>query len=150
MIGSSAWLKLISGTVLGAAGTAVVTEVIAQTERIVLGIPQSWLLAAVVGALIGVLLLNPADAGKIALPMQGAMVSRWTTLVLRVVLFAVFVAAFSVLAGWIVVFFARLIPAIKDAGVAASGLSGFVIKPMLPHYLEALQKYTARRAGGPQ
>lgn len=145
--GTTLMLKL--GALLGAstAGGAVVAEVITGTEHLFLGIPQSWFLAAVVGALIGLLLLSEIDAGKVAPGRDGSLGARWLTLLLRVGLLGLFVLGFAIAAGWIVVALSNYFPSMKPAGMAFSGLSGFVIKPMLPHYLGALQKVTDRMAG---
>ncbi len=146
-----AWtsLSVKLGAALGAAGAGgtVVAEVIAGSEHLFLGIPQSWFLAAIVGALVGLLLLSEIDAGKIAPPRDLALGMRWVTLLLRVGLLGLFVLGFALAAGWIVVAASTYIPSIKEAGMAFSGLSGFVIKPMLPHYLGSLQKVTDRLAG---
>jgi len=146
-----AWASLIvklgAGAGVAGAGGTVVAEVIAGSEHLFLGIPQSWFLAAIVGALVGLLLLSELDAGKVAPPRDLTLSMRWLTLLLRVGLLGLFVLAFALAAGWIVVAAAIYIPSIKEAGMAFSGLSGFVIKPMLPHYLGGLQKVTDRLAG---
>ncbi|KAB7767621.1 hypothetical protein [Xanthomonas maliensis] len=149
--GATIFLKLGAFVAATTAGGAVVAEVITGTERLFLGIPQSWFLAAVVGALIGLLLLSEIDAGKVSPPRDGTFTSRWLTLLLRVGLLGLFVLGFALAAGWIVVALSTYFPSMRAAGMAFSGLSGFVIKPMLPHYLAALQKATggiAGRAGG--
>jgi hypothetical protein len=145
--GASIGLKFsaLLGAVTG--GSAVVAEVIAGSERLFLGIPQSWFLAAIVGALISLLLLSEIDAGKVSLPHEGTLAGRWLTLLLRVGLLGLFVLGFALAAGWIVVVASVWLPSIKPVGMAVSGLSGFVIKPMLPHYLGGLQKLTDRLAG---
>lgn len=144
---ASLCLKLSAALGVASAGGTVVAEVITGSEHLLLGIPQSWFLAAIVGALIGLLLLSEIDAAKVAPPRELALGLRWITLLLRVGLLGLFVLAFAMTAGWIVVAAAIYFPSIKDAGMAFSGLSGLVIKPMLPHYLSGLQKVTDRLAG---
>ncbi|KGR59326.1 hypothetical protein NX79_15170, partial [Xanthomonas vasicola] len=59
--GATVVLKSAALLVATSAGSAVVTEVITGSEHLFLGIPQSWFLAAVVGALVGLLLLSEID-----------------------------------------------------------------------------------------
>lgn len=145
--GASIVLKGVA--LLGAttAGSAVVAEVIAGTERLFLGIPQSWFLAALVGALVGLLLLSEIDAGKVGLPSEGSSAGKWITLAIRVGLLGLFVLGYALAAGWIVVAVSVWVPTIKQAGMVFSGLSGLVIKPMLPRYMAWLQRFTDRQSG---
>jgi hypothetical protein len=145
--GASFAVKFLAAAAASAGGSAVATEVITRSERIILGVPQSWFLAAVVGALIGVVFLKDIDAGRISSGATGALAVRWSTMLLRVAFLGGFVLAFALLASWIVVALTVLAPGIKEAGVVFSGLSGAVIRPMLPHYLAGLQKFTDRFAG---
>ena len=145
--GMSIGVKLFAALAASATGSAVATEVITRSERIILGVPQSWFLAAVVGALIGVVFLKDIDAGRISPAAEAGLAVRWSTLLLRVVMLGGFVLAFAMLASWLVVALTVLAPGIREAGVVFSGLSGAVIRPMLPHYLSGLQKFTDRWAG---
>ncbi|MBB4726349.1 hypothetical protein [Xanthomonas arboricola] len=144
--GATVLLKSAALLVATSAGSVVVTEVITGSEHLFLGIPQSWFLAAVVGALLGLLVLSEIDVGKVSAPSGGPGV-QWLTLLLRVGLLGLFVLGFALAAGWIVVAVANYFPSIHRIGIAVSGLSGFIIKPMLPHYLGALQKWSDRLAG---
>lgn len=148
--GATVLFKSAALLVATSVGSVVVTEVITRSEALFLGIPQSWFLAAVVGALLGLLVLSEIDVGKVSAPSGGPGV-QWLTLLLRVGLLGLFVLGFALAAGWIVVALANYFPSVHRIGIAVSGLSGFVIKPMLPQYMGALQRLSDRlvgRAGG--
>lgn len=149
MMHSGFAVALKSLAILAASATsgAVATEVYKHSERIILGVPQSWFLAAVVGTLICVVFLKEVDAGRIAPAAAGTPAARWFALLLRVAFLGFFVLGFALIASWIVVGAGIFMPAFKEGGVVFSGLSGLAIWPMLPHYLAALQKFTDRLAG---
>lgn len=118
------------------------TTVIEGSERVIIGVPQSMLLAAVVGALIGVLVF-PEDPKPQPAPSPTLMFER----LLKVILFGGFVFGFAFMSGWTVYFFGGLVDARLSTMVPAAGLLGAFIKPLLPEYLDALEGVVSRLFG---
>lgn len=125
------------------AGTAGAVEIIRHTERVILGVPQSVLMAAIVGALIGVLLLRDRDTAAVAPPLQGAWYRRGASLVVRAGSLGAFVLAYAVLAAWIVTAMGTWFPGlVGPAQLPFAGISGVLIKRMLPKYLQVVERWT--------
>ena len=119
-----------------------VTAVIEQSERVIIGVPQSMLLASVVGALIGVLFFpEPAKPRPDHDPVY--MFER----LFKVVMFGAFVFGFAFMAGWSVYFAGRVAKADLATMVPAAGLLGVFIRPLLPKYLEGLEGVVSRLFG---
>jgi len=58
--------KTIVGTFTAAVVAPATADALRAAERMILGVPQSVLLVAIAGALIGVLLLPEKDADRVA------------------------------------------------------------------------------------
>lgn len=133
---------------MGATVAAEATVQVLQTpEQLIpgLGVPPSVLFAALVGALIGVLLLPNPEADKIV-PSDNAPRGRYALLLLvRTGMLGVAVLAHAVIGAWVLLAIGQFIPTlVGPAMLPFAGLSGLVIRPMLPKYLTWLESFTAR------
>lgn len=137
--------------VLAAMGVTVAAEATVQVlqtpEKLIpwIGVPPSVLFAALVGALIGVLLLPNMQADRL-IPETEERGTRFILLVLtKTGLLGAAVLAHAVVGAWVLLAIGQFIPAlIGPAMLPFAGLSGLVIRPMLPKYLSWLEAFTAR------
>lgn len=130
--------------VIAAAGTAAASvDVIQHAERMILGVSQSTLMSAIVGALIGVLLLRDSDTSSVAPPADRAWYRRAATLLVRAGLLGAFVLSYAMLAAWIIVALGQWFPVfVGPAQMPFAGISGVLIKRMLPKYLQVVERWT--------
>lgn len=143
--------KLMAGGIAAGGAVPAAVDAIEKMERIVLGIPQSVLLVAVVGTLIGVLLLPEKDADRIT-PDDHLVgrIQRAQQMAVRIMALAIFVLAFALVAGWVVMLATWLWPSLAGAPqLPLAGISGVVIRKMLPQYVKLIERVTGAAGGKP-
>lgn len=140
---------LVGGiTAIGAVPAAV--EAIERAERLVLGIPQSVLLCAFVGVLVGVLLLPEREADRVTpdSDLFGRGPRLWQ-MSLRVALLAVLLLAYAFVAAWLVEIAAHFMPSLGGAPqLPMAGISGVLVRRMLPRYLQIVERATTPAGAG--
>lgn len=138
------------GAAVGAvvAGAGVVAELAAEVEREILGVPQSVLLVAIAGALIGVMILPDRDAAKFTGHPAGSCWRRLLSHAVRGLALVVAVVGYAFVAAWLIQVLATVIPALAGAPqLPLAGLSGVVIRRALPGYLTAVDRFSATIGG---
>ena len=139
--------KTVVATFTAAVVAPATADALRQAERVILGVPQSVLLVAMAGALIGVLLLPEKDAERWPLtPAAGAVIgscktaARWAAL-------AVAVVAYAIVAAWVIAVAASIWPALAGPAAALAGLSGVLIRRLLPGYVRLVERATGAIGG---
>lgn len=130
---------------LAASQTAV--TVIEHVERNIVGIPQSVLLAAIVGALIGCYLMPSKDAASL---FEGREYTwRWYgRVVFKALMLGIGVLCFAFLDGWtIAAFMMDKQGKVGPAAMPYAGILGVFIRPLLPKYMQGLEGAADRLFG---
>ncbi|HFF6188740.1 TPA: hypothetical protein ACGCHN_001306 [Stenotrophomonas maltophilia] len=123
-------------------------DALREAERIILGVPQSVLLLALAGALIGVLILPDKDAGRVAADANRLRRHRLLQTAARWAALAVAVAAYAVLAAWVVAIAAWIWPQLAGAPqLPMAGISGVLIRRLLPGYVRMVERATGAIGG---
>lgn len=141
-------LHLLKAAVGGAAAIGAMPaamEAAHRAERIIAGVPESVLLCAIVGVLVGVMLLPDKEADRIT--PDACVVGAWPRALQftkRLVMLALLLLASAFLASWIVIAAGHLIPAMVGAPqLSLAGISGALVRRMLPRYLQMVERATA-------
>ncbi len=95
-------LKTIVGTFTAAVVAPATADALRAAERVILGVPQSVLLVAMAGALIGVLLLPEKDAERVAADANRRRGHRLLQTAARWAALAVAVLAYAIVAAWVI------------------------------------------------
>jgi hypothetical protein len=146
----AATVKFLAAAGVGAAGVVVTA---AEPMVPILGIPQSVLMATIIGALIGVLILPTADLTPAASPrrsplLQPLTVRRLVMLLVRAGALGAVVLAYAVLAAWAVGLLGHYVSDLAGAPqLPLAGISGVLIRRMLPKYLVIADRVTDRIGG---
>ena len=139
--------RLTTALLAAANGALAGAEVVRQAERLILGAPQSFVFAAIAGALIGVVILPNKDTDRVAPEPGGAWYKRALMFLARAGGLGALVLGYAMLAAStinvVVVFF----HGIEAAGVSISLIAGAFIRPLLPKYLAGLESVTERLLG---
>ncbi|KRC35102.1 MULTISPECIES: hypothetical protein [unclassified Lysobacter] len=140
-------VKSTVGALAALAATQTAVTVIDHVERSILGIPQSVLLAAIVGALIGCYLMPSKDAASL---FEGREYTwRWYgRVVFKALMLGIGVLCFAFLDGWTIA--ALMMDERGKVGPAAmpyAGILGAFIRPLLPRYLKGLEGAADRLFG---
>jgi len=141
-------LKAIVGTFTAAVVAPATADALRQAERIILGVPQSTLLVAIAGALIGVLLLPDKDTDRVSADSTRSRGRRWFQTVARLLALGVAVIAYAIVAAWLIAVAATWFPSLAGAPqLPLAGLSGVVIRRLLPGYLKVVERVTGNLGG---
>jgi len=141
-------LKLAVGTFTAAVVAPATADALREAERIILGVPQSVLLVAMAGALIGVLLLPEKDAERMAADAGRRRGHRWLQTAARWVALGVAVVAYAVVAAWIISIAGYAWDKLAGAPqLPLAGLSGVLIRRMLPSYVRLVERATGTIGG---
>lgn len=141
-------LKIIVGTFTAAVVAPATADALRAAERIILGVPQSILLVAIAGALIGVLLLPEKDAERVAADAGRKRGHRWLQTVARWVALGVAVVAYAVVAAWVIAIAGYIWDKLAGAPqLPLAGLSGVLIRRLLPSYVRLVEKATGAIGG---
>lgn len=141
-------LKVIVGTFTAAVVAPATADALRQAERIILGVPQSTLLVAIAGALIGVLLLPDKDTDRVSADASRSRGHRWFQTAARLLALGVAVIAYAIVAAWLIAVAATWFPSLAGAPqLPLAGLSGVVIRRMLPGYLKVVERVTGNIGG---
>lgn len=119
-----------------------------NAETLVAGVPASVLLCAVVGVLCGVLILPERDAVRVMADRNvHGFWQRTLQVAKRLGLLAALLLAYAFLAAWVSDLFASLIPRLAGAPqMSLAGISGVVVRRMLPRYLQIVERTTSKGA----
>lgn len=141
-------LKIIVGTFTAAVLGPATADALRQAERIILGVPQSVLLVAMAGALIGVLLLPEKDADRVSADADKTRSKRWLQSSMRLIALAVAVVAYAIVAAWMISIASAVFPSLAGAPqLPLAGISGVVIRRLLPSYLKVVERMTGAVGG---
>ncbi|MGN7766914.1 hypothetical protein ACTJJM_05360 [Stenotrophomonas sp. 22692] len=141
-------LKTIVGTFTAAVVAPATADALRAAERIILGVPQSVLLVAMAGALIGVLLLPEKDAERVAADANRRRGHRFLQTAARWAALAVAVLAYAIVAAWVIAVAASIWPTLAGAPqLPLAGLSGVLIRRLLPGYVRLVEKATGAIGG---
>ena len=141
-------LKTIVGTFTAAVVAPATADALRAAERMILGVPQSVLLVAIAGALIGVLLLPEKDADRVAADSSRTRGHRWFQTATRLLALGVAVLSYAIVAAWLIAVAATWFPSLAGAPqLPLAGLSGVVIRRMLPGYLKVVERITGNIGG---
>ncbi|MDV3469024.1 hypothetical protein RZA67_09810 [Stenotrophomonas sp. C3(2023)] len=141
-------VKTVVGTFTAAVIAPATADALRQAERIILGVPQSVLLVAMAGALIGVLLLPEQDAGRVAADSSRRRGHRLLQTSARWAALGVAVVAYAIVAAWVIAVAASVWPTLAGAPqLPLAGLSGVLIRRLLPGYVRMVEKATGAFGG---
>lgn len=146
-ISSAVGVKATAVTLAGLVATQTAVTVIEHVERSIVGIPQSVLLAAIVGTLIGVFILPNKDAAAVF--EKQANGARWfATALLKAGFLGVGVIGFAFLDGWTVTALSLWFSdKVGPAALPCAGILGVFIRPLLPKYMQGLEGVADRLFG---
>lgn len=142
--------KLTLVAVIAGAAAPAAADAIRRVEEVlpIIGVSASVLFVALAGAFMGVVLLPPRDTDRMdpsahlkRAPKAVQLAVRWA---------AIFVALFfyAVLAAWLVALATAWFPLLKGSPeVPLAGISGVVIRRMLPGYMRVLERVTGGIGG---
>nr|WP_312392948.1 hypothetical protein [Stenotrophomonas geniculata] len=140
-------LKTIVGTFTAAVVAPATADAPREAERVILGVPQSVLMVAMAGALIGVLLLPEKDAERVAADASRRRGHRLLQTAARWAALAVAVVAYAIVAAWVIAVAASIWPALAGAPLPLAGLSGVLIRRLLPGYVRMVERATGAIGG---
>jgi len=141
-------LKTVVGMFAAVVVGPATADALRQAERVILGVPQSVLLVAIAGALIGVLLLPEKDAERVSADAARPRGHRWFQSAARLFALAVAVIGYAILAAWVIAVAAAVFPSLAGAPqLPLAGISGVVIRRMLPSYLKLVERVTGANGG---
>lgn len=141
-------LKTVVGTFTAVVIGPATADALRQAERVILGVPQSVLLVAIAGALIGVLLLPEKDAERVSADAARPRGRRWIQSGTRLLALAVAVIAYAILAAWVIAVAGFWFPSLAGAPqLPLAGISGVVIRRLLPSYLKLVERATGANGG---
>jgi len=141
-------LKTVVGTFTAAVVAPATADALRAAERMILGVPQSVLLVAIAGALIGVLLLPEKDADRVAADASRTRGHRWFQTAARMLALGLAVISYAIVAAWLIAVAATWFPSLAGAPqLPLAGLSGVVIRRMLPGYLKVVERITGNIGG---
>ena len=144
--------KLFAGTLAAVGAIPGAVDAVQNAERLILGAPQSVLFVAFTGTLIGVLLLPEKETDRIT--PDDHLEGRWPRalqMAKRIAALALFVVSYTFVAAWIVVLAAHWFPSLTGAPqLPLAGISGVLIRRMLPNYLRVAERVTGAVGGKPQ
>lgn len=143
--------KLIAGGLAAGAAVPAAADAISKAEHVlpIIGVSTSVLFVAITGALIGVILLPERDTDRVKPSAHLKRAPKAAQLAVRLAAIFGVVLAYAVLAAWLVALAATWFPLLKGSPeVPLAGISGVVIRRMLPGYLKVLERVTGGIGGG--
>lgn len=140
-------IKATTAGLAAVAATQTAVTVIEHVERNIVGIPQSVLLAALVGTLIGVFILPNKDAAAVFEKQTPG--ARWfATALLKAGFLGAGVIGFAFLDGWTVTALSLwFADKVGPAALPCAGILGVFIRPLLPKYMQGLEGVADRLFG---
>lgn len=146
-LSGAAGVKATVAGLVAVAATQTAVTVIEHVERNIVGIPQSVLLAAIVGTLIGVFILPNKDAAAV-FEKQVAGARWFLAALLKAVFLGIGVVCFAILDGWTVTALCLWFSGkVGPAALPSAGILGVFIRPLLPKYLQGLEGAADRLFG---
>lgn len=142
--------KLIAGGLAAGAAVPAAADAINHAEQIlpIIGVSTSVLLVAIAGALIGVVLLPERDTNRVKPAAHLKRAPRALQLAVRLAAIFTVVLAYAVVAAWLVALASSWFPMFKGSPeLPLAGISGLVIRRMLPGYLKVLERVTGGIGG---
>lgn len=150
VVNAAAGIKISAGMVALAAADVAAQAAVQSVELPLpyIGIPASWLFAALVGALIGVMLLPDQDAARLVPQDSGG---RWWRIgkgLLRTGMLGATVAGHAIVGCWLLMIGGLFFPILVGTAVLPfAGIMGFTLRPMLPFYLKIMERFTSKWGG---
>ncbi|MBN7138985.1 hypothetical protein A7A76_07740 [Lysobacter enzymogenes] len=144
-------VKLVAGTLAAGAAVPALADAANKAEQLapIVGVSWSVLLVAVAGALIGVVLLPERDTDRVKPAAHLKRAPRALQLGVRLVAIFGVVLAYAVVAAWSVALASSWFPFLQGSPeLPLAGISGVVIRRMLPGYLKVLERVTGGIGGG--
>jgi hypothetical protein len=144
--------KLGIAVITASAAVPAAVEAIERTERLVLGVPESVLLVAIVGTLIGVLLLPEKDTDRITPDTN--LVGRFARarqMTIRVVALGGVLLAYAFVAAWLITLAPLWFESMAGAPqLPLAGISGVLVRKLLPNYVRLVERVTGAIGGKAQ
>lgn len=141
--------KILAASIAAAGAVPAAVDAIQKVERSILGVPQSVLLVAIVGTLIGVLLLPEKEADRIT--PDEHLVGRWARfqqMAVRTLSLGVVLLGYAFVAAWVIALAATWFPSLAGAPqLPLAGISGVLIRRLLPNYLKVAERVTGAIGG---
>jgi hypothetical protein len=146
-IASAALVKYVAAAGAATAGVALAAEPMVP----IIGVAQSVLLAAIVGTLIGLLILPTAPDPSVPPPLprrEMPTLRRLLQLMLRAGALGALVLAYAIAAAWAVTLAAPALVYYLPSELASApqlplaGVSGLLIRRLLPKYLSVVERAT--------
>ena len=140
----------VSAGVAALAAAEITTQVVQTVEAPLpyIGIPASMLFAALVGALIGVMILPDKDAARLMPEDSG---NRWWRIgkgLLRTGMLGATVVGHAIVGCWLQMIGGQFFPILLGSAVLPfAGVMGFTLRPMLPFYLKIMERFTSKWGG---
>ena len=140
-------IKLTAASLTAVVATQTAVTVIEHVERNIIGIPQSVLLSAIVGALIGVFIMPNKDAAAVFEKREPG--ARWfATALLKAGFLGAGVIGYAFLDGWTVTALSLWFSdQVGPAALPCAGILGVFIRPLLPKYMQGLEGVAERLFG---
>ena len=138
-------IKLIAGGLAAGAAVPAAADAISKAEQVlpIIGVSTSVLLVAIAGALIGVVLLPERDTDRVRPAAHLKRAPKALQLAVRLAAIFSVVLAYAVVAAWLVALASTWFPMLKGSPeLPLAGISGVVIRRMLPGYLKVLERVT--------
>lgn len=146
-------VKLTAGGLAAGAAVPALVDAASKAEQLAPIVGVSWpvLLVAVAGALIGVVLLPERDTDRVKPSAHLKRAPRALQLAVRLVAIFGVVLAYAVVAAWLVTLASTWFAFLQGSPeLPLAGISGVVIRRMLPGYLKVLERVTGGISGGAQ
>lgn len=141
--------KILAAGIAAAGAVPAAVDAIQNVERSILGVPQSVLLVAIVGTLIGVLLLPEKEADRIT--PDEHLVGHWARfqqMAVRTLSLGVVLLGYAFVAAWVIAVAATWFPSLAGAPqLPLAGISGVLIRRLLPNYLKVAERVTGAIGG---
>lgn len=137
-------LKLVAGTATAAWAVPAAVEASRSAETLIVGVPTSVLLCAMVGVLSSILILPERDAVRVTPDrnVHGHWPRAWQ-MTKRVGLVAAILGAYAFAAAWASELAAYILPGLAGGPqMSMAGISGLIVRRMLPRYLLLIEKAT--------
>lgn len=130
------------------AASAVQVAAVQAAEQSILWQPQSFVFAAMAGALIGVVILPNKEASRVAPEPSWPWWRKGIVFAVRAAALAIAVLSYALLAAASINVVVILLHGIEAAGVSFSLILGVFIRPLLPKYMAGVEGITERLLGG--
>jgi hypothetical protein len=141
-------LKTAASALIAIVVAPATIDALHHTGWMMLGVPLSMLLMAIGGALIGALLLPEKDANRVSADASRTRGQRCYQAASRWSVPGVVVICYAIVAAWLVAVAVTWLPILAGTPqLPLAGLSGGVIRRMLPGYLKLVERVTGNIGG---